>query len=178
MLLIDLDDNFVRRSLAIGHHQAQRFNAFAELGLLTTFHKIGFQNRCFRPEFVSLAIGALNPPDKAFGIVIQADINNDQECYPQNSVDIPDGPRCIFAKQAVEANQAVQSIRQPKPTPLLLLLDNPFRLPKCVLDHADESCGLVSRFSVYKVTKTSSNQPTRTRKEPVVFAKNNRLPNQ
>jgi hypothetical protein len=76
--------------------------------LFAAFHEIGVEHRVLRPEFIDLRSGSLNSPNEPFGVVIQANIDNEQERYPQNTVDVADWPGVIFAEKPVQTNELIE----------------------------------------------------------------------
>ncbi len=81
--------------------------ALADFRLFSAFVQISLQNRILRAEFVDLDLRSLNTPNEPLGIVIEANVQNEQGGDPQNPVDMMDGPGVIFAKKPIQANKVV-----------------------------------------------------------------------
>jgi len=139
---MDFDNKFMGGGkTAIG--QAEDGHALAEFRLAATAVVIGLQHSSLRAEFIDLRFGPLNTPDQPLGIVVQANVNNQQSGYPQNTVDVANGPGIVFAEEPVQPDKIVEPRGQSKlPTRFSLLhrLDSwrngdGFGSPKGVLSH-------------------------------------------
>lgn len=120
-------------SLAIS--QAKTYNMLTDFRLFAAFIEIGLQNGELRAQFIDLVFSALNAPDQTFGVVVQANVKDEQKRDPQNAVNVLNWPGVIFAEKPIQADGIIEPGCQFEFAPLLLLLGDPFGLTECIFGH-------------------------------------------